>query len=116
MSRALALLAALRLRPRARWRTLRWGLYYRHPLCCVLRFALDPWGAQGYRRGGCFRPRSGWFVPCGIWHHHDPGSPGGPEAFGHAYEPCPFERDTPFRRANLPLGLRRSAWERPLWR
>ena len=114
MSRALQLLLALRLRPRHRWRALRWGMYYRHPFCCNLRFALDPWGNQGFRRGGCYSERAGWWVPCGVFHHETETRP--EEWAGHREPPATYHREDPFRRGNVAWGLSRNDWERPLWR
>lgn len=58
-----------------RFRALRWGLAYHHPLCCVLRFVFCRHDLQGARRGGKRTAKAGYFVPCGIVHRHDPDRP-----------------------------------------
>lgn len=69
------------------WRVkhIRNGFRFHYPPCCVLRFALHISAAPAARRGACVgkRPDS-LFVPCGIWHHHDPDRPPhlDPERFG----------------------------------
>lgn len=56
---------------RCRYRAFRWGLYYHHPLCCVIRYSLDH-GAPAAKRGGKTTDKAGRFVPCNVFHHYDP--------------------------------------------
>jgi hypothetical protein len=56
---------------RYRYRAFRWGIYWRHPLCCVIRFTFSKYRYQGARRGGCYTEKSGYFVPCLVFHQPD---------------------------------------------
>jgi hypothetical protein len=59
---------------RSRYRAFRWGLYYRHPLCCVIRYCLSHY-PPGVRRGAKVTDKAGLFVPRGVFHHHDADMP-----------------------------------------
>jgi hypothetical protein len=70
-----------------------YGLYFRHPVCCTVRFTFSP-GGPGYRhelRGGKWTEKAGEFVPCGVFHHHDPDYPPAP-VHGFICEASPFSQ------------------------
>lgn len=59
-------------------RHLRRGVRFGYPICCVVRYSLDTFAPHPFRalvRGAVKRSPKTQFVPCGIFHKHDPDRP-----------------------------------------